>query len=112
MSLPRIAVYIDSSPENPFRVRVCLPIAKHRPQRELRLRIPAAAQIDRPLQSLLCLIAAAKLQVSQTNLVISLVVIWESIRSLLEMVQTSLGILLLQTFHALIEFMTRFSRHL
>src|ERR1700732_1939888 len=112
MPFPGIRVQLNASAQDAFRFRIILPVAQQGSQGKLRIGIAAAAQIYRPLQSLLCLIPAAQLQVSQTNLVISLIVIWESIRSLLEMSQTSLGILLLQALHALIEFVTCFSRHL
>src|SRR6267142_30774 len=110
--LPGVAVDLNRSPEHSFRFRKGPPIAKQSPQSKLRLRITAAAQVYRPLQSLLCIIPAAQLQVSHTNLVISLIVIWESIRGLLEMVQTALGIVLLQARDALVEFMPRLSRNL
>src|SRR5258706_7111370 len=112
MSLPGVAVYIDCSAQHALRLGKRLPVAQQRSQCKLWLRVTASAQVYRPLQSLLCLIPAAQLHVSHTNLVISLIVIWESIRSLLEMYQTSLGIVLLQALHALCEFVTRLSRHL
>src|ERR1700730_7993465 len=112
MPLPGVAVHINRSPQDALRLRVRLPVAQQRSQRKLWLRVAASAQVYCPLQSLLCLIPAAQLQVSHTNLVISLIVIWESIRSLLEMSQTSLGIVLLQSLHTLRKFVTRFSRHL
>src|SRR6202047_3382699 len=112
MPFPGIRVQLNASAQDAFRFRIILPVAQQGSQGKLRIGIAAAAQIYRPLQSLLCLIPAAQLQVSQTNLVISLIVIWESIRSLLEMSQTSLGVVLLQALHTLREFVTRFSRHL
>src|SRR5712672_2679041 len=112
MPLPGVAVDVDRSPQHSFRVLKGLPLTKQSPQSELGLRKPAPAQIYRPLQSLLCIIPAAQLHVSHTNLVISLIVISESIRGLLEMVQTALGIVLLQARDALVEFVPRLSRHL
>src|SRR6267142_3769582 len=112
MPLPGVAVDLNRSPQHSFRFRKGLPLTKQSTQSELRLRKTASAQVYRPLQSLLCIIPAAQLQVSHTNLVISLIVIWESIRGLLEMVQTSLGIVLLQARDALVEFVPRLSRHL
>src|SRR5258706_15032191 len=112
MSLPGVAVHIDCSAQHALRLGKRLPVAQQRSQCKLWLRVTASAQVYRPLQSLLCIIPAAQLQVSHSNLVISLIVIWESIRGLLEMVQTSLGIVLLQARDALVEFVPRLSRHL
>src|SRR6266404_3219115 len=112
MSLPGVAVHIDCSAQHALRLGKRLPVAQQRSQCKLWLRVAASAQVDRPLQSLLCLIPAAQLHVSHTNLVISLIVIWESIGGLLEMFQTSLSIVLLQALHALREFVARLSRHL
>src|ERR1700738_549773 len=102
MPLPGVGVHLDGSAQDAFRFRIILPVAQQGSQGKLRIGIAAAAQIYRPLQSLLCLIPAAQLQVSQTNLVISPIVIWESIRSLLEAIQTARNILLLQALQALL----------
>src|SRR5258707_12276000 len=103
MPFPRTGVHFNRPPQHGLRLRIRLTVRPTRSQRKLRLCVAAAAQVDRPLQSLLCLIPAAQLQVSHTNLVISLVVIRESIRSLLEMIQTALCILLSQLLDALLE---------
>src|ERR1700732_207747 len=112
MPFPGIRVQLNASAQDAFRFRIILPVAQQGSQGKLRIGIAAAAQIYRPLQSLLCLIPAAQLQVSHTNLVISLVVIRESIRSLLEMIQTALDILLPQLLDALLESVARFPWHL
>src|SRR6266436_6629330 len=112
MPLPGVAVDVDRPPQHSFRILKRLPLTKQSTQSELGLRKAAPAQVYRPLQSLLCIIPAAQLQVSQTNLVISLIVIWESIRGLLEMVQTAFGIILLQARDAFVEFVPRLSWHL
>src|ERR1700739_3143542 len=111
MPFPGVGVDFDPSPQHFFGLRISLAFAQKRSQGKLRLRIAAATQVDRLLQSLLCLIVAAKLQVSQTNLVISLIVIWESIRSLRKRFQAAFEVLLLQALHALFKSAARLGRH-
>src|SRR6202030_4156376 len=112
MPLPGVRIHLDTSAQHAFRLAILLPVAQQRSHGKLCVSVAASAQIDRPLQSLLCLIPMAQLHVSQTNLVISLIVIWESMRSLLEMIQTSRRVLLLQTIQSLLELVPRLSRHL